>query len=65
MEEDERRWAWHFEDYTRRVNNLLFQEQMNFLPYQPPSAIDYGTPAMPYSLRMHMVIQSYPRVAKI
>ena len=64
MEEDEKRRAWHFENYSMKVNNLSLQEQMNVSPYQLPSASDYGTPTMPDSLRMHMAVQSYPRAAK-
>ena len=64
MKEDERKRAWYLENYSRRVNNLSFREQMNVLPYQLPSASDYGTPTMPNFLRMYTAIQSYPRAAK-
>ena len=60
MEEDEKRRAWHFENYSMKVNNLSLQEQMNVLLHQLPSASDYGTSTMPDSLRMHMAVQSYP-----
>ena len=64
MEEEEKRRAWNFENYSKEVNNLSLQEQMNVSPHQLPSASDYGTSTMPDALRMHMAVQSYSRAAK-
>ena len=61
MEEIEIRRAWHFEKYSRRMNNLFFREQMNVSSYQLPSASDNGAPTIPGPLKMHTAIQSYPR----
>ena len=60
---DEKRRIWYFEHYSKKLNNLSLQEQINVSPYQLPSASDYGTPTMPDSLRMHTAVQSYPRAA--
>ena len=60
MEEDARKRDPDFETYSRRVNNLSFQEQISVCMNQRV----YGTPETPSQLRMSFAINNYPLNAK-